>query len=199
MPLDPGSSQATISKNIATEVRSGKPAKQAAAIAYSKAGKGRKDTENTVQFEFLGRKYRTNKDRSIIEGLDGTTWNKTASARVREAAKEAIDKSGKGRKDASEVPAFQKLQTIADSVEKLNDRFSAHCDCQAFRKDAEELIKKEGPSKIGKIMGSGVNRDPNIRRALSSKATAARSPLEARRTAETGKKDSHDLHERMQK
>jgi len=37
MPLEPGSSQEVISRNIATEVRSGKDPKQAAAIAYSKA------------------------------------------------------------------------------------------------------------------------------------------------------------------
>ena len=37
MPLASGKSQAVISKNIATEVRAGKPVKQAAAIAYSKA------------------------------------------------------------------------------------------------------------------------------------------------------------------
>lgn len=42
MPLQKGSSRKTISKNIATEVRAGRPVKQAAAIAYRKAGKSRK-------------------------------------------------------------------------------------------------------------------------------------------------------------
>lgn len=42
MPIVPGSSGPTISKNIATLVREGKPVKQAAAIAYSYARKGKK-------------------------------------------------------------------------------------------------------------------------------------------------------------
>lgn len=42
MPLKKGSSKKTIGKNIATEIRAGKPKDQAIAIAYSKAGKSKK-------------------------------------------------------------------------------------------------------------------------------------------------------------
>ena len=41
MPLKSGSDKATVSKNISTEIKAGKPKDQAVAIAMDKAGKSK--------------------------------------------------------------------------------------------------------------------------------------------------------------
>ena len=60
MPLEKGSSQAAISRNIATEIRAGKPPKQAAAIAYSVVGENRDDSAAATQY--LGAVLRGDRD-----------------------------------------------------------------------------------------------------------------------------------------
>jgi len=49
MPLEYGSSREAISSNIATEIKAGKPPKQAEAIAYSVAGKSRSDAIEAIE------------------------------------------------------------------------------------------------------------------------------------------------------
>jgi hypothetical protein len=47
MPLKSGSSRKTVSDNIKTEMKAGKPQKQAIAIAMSKAGKSNRKTQRS--------------------------------------------------------------------------------------------------------------------------------------------------------
>jgi hypothetical protein len=63
MPLIKSTSKKAIGENIAREIRAGKPAKQAAAIAYSvqrEARKKKRSDSHSSQIEELGSAYESN-------------------------------------------------------------------------------------------------------------------------------------------
>jgi hypothetical protein len=49
MPLKPGKSKSILNLNIGTEIKAGKPPKQAVAIAYSKAGLSKKKRQARIK------------------------------------------------------------------------------------------------------------------------------------------------------
>ena len=73
MPLHEGSSQETISKNIKSEMESGKPQKQAIAIALDKAGKSKYDLAEGKDHDGDGDidsdDYMMAKDKAIKEAM----------------------------------------------------------------------------------------------------------------------------------
>jgi ribonucleotide monophosphatase NagD (HAD superfamily) len=56
MPLKKGKGRAAVSANIETEIKAGKPHKQAVAIALNVAGKAKKPSKKASTWEYRGYK-----------------------------------------------------------------------------------------------------------------------------------------------
>ncbi len=146
MPLETGSSQAVIGRNIATEIRAGKPEKQAAAIAYSKAGRadaaGDKEyLKSMVRAGDLGHKagaagknsnsnpYNPNNQKDEFE-----EW----LSRWVKGEKEWKSKRGRYDSASDKMASIEAgVSALADSLGKMAKRFDAMIDSKK-RADADD-------------------------------------------------------------
>lgn len=150
MPLREGTSEETVSANIASEVRAGKPAKQAEAIALNKA-RGDATVGSFVKFitpQPLPSGFKTKPLRAkVMEMLpDGRIQIKVVSP--------GLYDGGYFKVNATEITdsvedcisaVSDACSALKDSVESINRRVDAYC---ARRADAkldpfEERAKKE--------------------------------------------------------
>ena len=108
MPLEQGSSQKVISNNIRTEVEAGKPVEQAAAIAYSTAGK------DEAAF-----KVACTRD-AMARAAGGSPLNQTSPDRAYGVQGIAVPTPGdKGNKN---VPLMADAYGVVTELEKTNGR-----------------------------------------------------------------------------
>jgi hypothetical protein len=71
-----------------------------------------KKQDDSIQFVHNGITYRTNSDASIIEGRDGSKWNRTHSLGIREAALNAIGRQGGSGKAKSPAQLDREIAKV---------------------------------------------------------------------------------------
>ena len=79
MPLKKGSSKKVMSENIAELIRSGRPQKQAVAIAYESAGKSKKPASKSKKAAKKGLYANINAKRERIKAGSGEKMRKVGS------------------------------------------------------------------------------------------------------------------------
>lgn len=162
MPLQEGSSQETISKNIATLVREGYEQDQAAAIAYSKAGKSRnKDGVLTLA---------TGGVEHLAKGIEHVSEGIAKASESVERNRQNVaggDKMTNGTKDVS-VPM---IESITDTGEDTEDAFLVY--------------EKNKQKKIGDADDPDIAEVGDVQ-GMYSKGTRRRSAI----SSGTGKKPS---------
>lgn len=101
MPLIKSKSKEAFSKNIATEIKAGKPPKQAAAIAYSvqRSAKKMKDGGDPRLSVSRGEKLPTSRGAGLTE-KGRKKFNRATGANLKAPAPHPKTKADKGRKDS---------------------------------------------------------------------------------------------------
>lgn len=121
MPLESGNTPHAIGKNIAAEIRAGKPAKQAEAIAYSKA-RGDADTDRIV---VQGMGWDRKDLKKHVERAE--TENPDARKKIWiEDAKKALKTKKADSTPSDKLSSLASgVSALADSVDKLTKRFDS--------------------------------------------------------------------------
>ena len=177
MPLETGSSRAVIGRNIATEVKAGKPANQAAAIAYSKAGQADAAAREFVlsvvvvdknhsmvsrRKEEISKRFRCNAADLADAKARATKFYKDRGLSVN-GIEDVTPKSDSAPNKWDAIATG--VSALADAVEKISTRFDAMVDSKR-RADAEGRFyivngktgKKWGPVNSEQAAESLINR-----------------------------------------
>ncbi len=155
MPLAEGSSKETISKNIGTEVRAGKPVKQAAAIAYSKADA--KPTSGSSSLRQATHKAQASRERAFKKAVEAVKRHGDVQKAISEYDLFVGDvpalKRAAGIQDGTDSAPKTKLDRIMDACAGLSQRVDAlekrRTDAKGLYRGARKNKAKQGAAARG--------------------------------------------------